>query len=256
MPAEFPSAVTGPLNTMRTAARTATSFASNVVSLLTALVGANNPFGSAATREAGTAAGNVPVLNAAGRIEPSLLPSATDSVRGAVVLARNLRDERAGVVATAAQVSAAAATTQGLDATNFTLTQLSSGVVFTAPAVGLIVVGAAGGGGHRPDGSRASFLRDGGAGGNAAASYLYYGPQVASDSATTRIEVRGGYGGAVRGLMREGNTGVNFLSPPAATGRPDLAMVMRGKGGLGGDGGAYNGGTDSLEVGGLAGDDG
>jgi len=245
MPAEFPSAVTGPLNTMRTAARTATSFASNVVSLLTALVGANNPFGSAATREAGTEAGEVPVLNAAGRIEPSLLPSATDSVRGAVMLARNLQDGRAGVVATAAQVSAhATAATTGLDASNFTMTALANDVVFTAPAVGMLVIAGAGGGGHRPPGfitnsagtaPREAFLAPASLGVSGGATTLRYGDNAASASAPS-IVVPGGHGG---GRPKPSVAVFQLLTVTPDDDAPQFALLLDGKGAPGGGPGAF-----------------
>jgi len=255
--ADFPPSVTTPLGRLNALANDAVTFASDVVATLRALVGDNNPFGTAALADTGTAEGNVPLLNADGEIDAALLPEATADARGAVLLARNLTDARAGVVATAAQVSALAATAgTGLNADNFTVTELASGAIFTTPAIGLIVVGAAGGGGHRPPRLPTDYLTDG-AGGNAANSYLYYG-DGALTATTTRVEVRGGTGGAARGNERPGNRGLNLVAVTAGTGAPDFAMILRGKGGLGGTGGTFVGdpshGTRSLE--GLSGDDG
>lgn len=235
MPADFPSEVTTPLGRLRTITSGATSFASDVVALLTAAFGTGNPFGTAATRNTGTNAGQVPLLASGGRIEPSLVPEATETARGGVIVARDIADARAGVVVTAAQVAAfAAAAGTGLNAANLAVTQLQDGVDFTAPAVGLIVVGAAGGGGHRPPADTNNYLNDG-LGANAADSFLWYADRQTQSS---RLQVRGGLGGAQRGSQASPQ-GIAFPAVPAGDNRPDFAITLLGKGGPGGVAGAY-----------------
>ena len=258
MPADFSDTpIPAPLGRLRTITRGATTFASDVMAVLTAAFGPSNPFGTAATRNTGTVAGDVPLLNSDARIEPSLIPEATTTARGGVMLANAVTDARDGVVPTAAQITAyAAGVATGLSAENFTITELTSGTVFTPPGIGLIVIGAAGGGGHRPPASRRNYLNDG-QGNNAAHSYLYYGSNPSTDSANTRIEVRGGFGGARAGnTARPGNSGVTILSPPQGTGRPAFSMVLAMKGAQGGVAGEYSEGTAQTQYAGVPGGDG
>jgi len=253
MPADFDTNITAPLGRLRALTAGATSFASDIVSLLTAAFGTSNPFGTAATRDTGTAEGNVPLLGAGGRIEPSLLPTATTIRSGGVLLARDINDARAEAVATAAQVASfAAGVATGLNAANFTATQLQDGVDFTAPTVGLIVIGGAGGGGHRPPASRLTYTTDG-QGANAADSYLWFGNRRTTSE---RLRVRGGYGGARRASTQITAQGLSFATVPAGDNRPDFAVVMAQKGAPGGVGGSYGEGTAQTEYVGLPGGDG
>jgi len=240
MPADFDTNITAPLGRLRALTAGATSFASDIVSLLTAAFGTSNPFGTAATRDTGTAEGNVPLLGAGGRIEPSLLPTATATDRGAVLLARDINDRRTDVIATAAQLAAHAATVKsGLEASNFTITQLTSGVAFTAPAVGLIFVAASGGGGSVPTRSGlAPLLVDGGDGEDAR---LRYG--------SAQVVVAGGQGGfrpsSISQIQRAGFSVVTLTQSPPNT--PDFAVLLGGKGAAGGKTGLYD--TDTSTIG-------
>ena len=245
--ADFPNAVTAPLERLRAMRQSATDFASEVTSLLTELVGDNNPFGTAALREVGNAAGEVPVLDTTGKIPPAVLPEATADARGTVVLARGIQDARPGVVPTAAQIAALTAVAgTGLNAANFTITQLQHDVAFTAPAIGLVMVASAGGGGHRPPAARADYLTDG-RGTPARDSFMFYGPQVSNNSSRDFIRVRGGLGGGEGDQNRRG--GVEFPVINAVAGAPDFAMLLIGKGAPGGDPGAFD--PDTRVVGGA-----
>lgn len=256
MPADFQTPITSPLTRLRALTSGATTFASDVVALLTAAFGANNPFGTAATRNTGTAEGDVPLVGSDGRIDAALVPEATETARGGVILARAVTDTRPNVVPTAAQIAAyTAQAATGLDAANLAVTEIADGTSFSPPAIGLIVIGAAGGGGHRPPASRQDYLTDG-AGTSAANSYLYYGPDVANNAANTRVEVRGGLGGTVSGAARPGNRGIYIATPPQAVGRPAFSFILQSKGAQGGVAGFYGEGTAQTEYAGVPGQDG
>lgn len=65
-------------------------WAQNVATALDAAFdSATNPFGTAAVLNTGTAAGNIPKLNASGKIPPGVLPDASQSAKGAAEIATN-----------------------------------------------------------------------------------------------------------------------------------------------------------------------
>lgn len=258
--AEFDSNITEPLNRLRAIQQGATSFASDVAALLVALVGDDNPFGTAATYNTGTSQGEVPLLGAGGRIEPSLLPAATDTDRGAVILARNLQDDRAGVVATAAQIAALTATAgDGLNAANFTITEITStaGLTqsFTAPGTGLLLLASGGGSGHNPPnvGAYLGNQQPGqttGIGSNGTDSSLRYD--------TTTLTINGGLAGGARVSGGVTNRGVRVETIQRSPNAPDFGITLFGKGGVGGDPGIFNPDTSvpNNEVSGVPGSNG
>ena len=233
----LPSEVTAPLARLRALSGTATTFASDMVSLLGALLDpARGPLGTAALRDTGTDEGNVPLLDSTGKIPSALVPEATAEARGAVTLARTLEDTRAGVVPTAAQISMlTAAASTGLSAANFTITPMADGVDFTTPAQGLIIVSGAGGGGHTPPAS-GEYL-SGGHGTGTISSFLFFGP-VRTQSSPNNIRVRGGLGG---GSAPNVETPIRIpVYDATVDGAPDFAVTIKDKGSPGGDPGAFD----------------
>lgn len=70
--------------------QSATGWADRIVTLITAAFKSDrNPFGSAATVDTGTTAGDVPVLGTGGRLDSDRLPAASMAVAGAVKLANS-----------------------------------------------------------------------------------------------------------------------------------------------------------------------
>ena len=86
------------LSEVANATGSAPGWASKVITLAQAAFGAGNPFGTAATKNTGTAAGEVPVLTGEAEVDVSLLPAA--STTGAGVVRR----------ATAAEITAGTST--------------------------------------------------------------------------------------------------------------------------------------------------
>jgi len=241
MPADFPTEVTTPLGRLNALTQTATTFASDVVAVLTAALGTSNPFGTAATRNVGAAAGDVPILNNNARIEPSLVPTATADAAGAVILARSIADARPGVVPTAAQLAALTATSgTGLNAANFTLTSVASNTDFTTPGIGVLLLASSGGGGHAP-GAGADFIGTG-RGSTGGTSYLRY--RATRTNNTGAIVVSGGDGGGTSASSF--NQGFRIETVDATqTNAPDFAITLLGKGAQGGDPGGFDPNTST-----------
>lgn len=179
MPANFPTQFQNTLAAFTGVQRGATTFASRLIDLMNAAFGPSNPFGTAATRDTGTAEGNIPLLDSAGALDSAVLPAASADAPGAVTLARDLSDDRAGVVALPSQVSAAVAgLTQGFRADALAITQLSLNVVFTTPGSGFLI-GSSGGQGGRSTSVFGGRVTHGG-GGGAEALTIQYGAASAS----------------------------------------------------------------------------
>jgi len=148
MPAIFPTSATDDLADVNATTGGATTFYSRVVTLLNTMFGTSNPFGTAATLDAGTAEGNIPVLDVNGLLPSARLPGATAQTPGAVTLAASLASTGALDVVTPAQVrGAVSGITQGLTANAFNITQLALNTTFTTPAAGFLIGSSGGAGG-------------------------------------------------------------------------------------------------------------
>lgn len=76
MPMPIPAAVTTRLTALKNVGDSATGFVTKLLASLDDTLGASNMFGSAAAKNAGSAAGNVPLLDGNGKIPTGLLPNA------------------------------------------------------------------------------------------------------------------------------------------------------------------------------------
>ena len=74
MPAAFPQATTDALAALIAKTDSSTGYVTDLEALLTRLAGAMNDFGTAATADTGAGEGNVPVLDADGRLGAGQLP--------------------------------------------------------------------------------------------------------------------------------------------------------------------------------------
>lgn len=250
MAANFDTPITAPLGRLRSIQRGALTFASDIMELLTAAFGPSNPFGTASTLDAGTAAGEVPILNSDARIEPSLIPAATETQRGTVMLATSANDRRPGVVPTRTQITGLTQTALfgvGLNADNFTISQLTSNVDFQAPGTGLLLLASGGGGGHAPN-AGSDYLGTG-VGSPGTPSRLRY--DATRTSNTGAIVVSGGEGG---GQAAAASSDGLIIPPFDSTqpGAPDFVVAIPGKGGQGGDPGGFDPNT-SVTGGGVVG---
>ena len=156
MPAQFPNQFRTALTTFMSTTGGATTFASRLVTLLGMAFGPSNPFGTAATRDAGTAEGNVPELRPDGTLDPGVLPDASTTSPGIITIADSLADTTPGAVATPGQVAAAVAgLTGGLQASSFALSELALNTAFTTPGAGFLIGSSGGqGGDHSPAAAR------------------------------------------------------------------------------------------------------
>lgn len=199
MPAQFPANVRDAVTTFTGTTGGATTFASRLITLINAVFGPSNPFGTAATRDAGTAADNVPVLNADGELSADVLPAATDTVPGIIQVAGSLSD--ATGAATPSQVrGAVAGLTQGFRADRTALTELALNTAFTTPGSGYLIASSGGGGGYglvyQRGGNPPIFTSRGN---NGEALTIQYGAASATgfNNASPTLSVAGGIAAAV-----------------------------------------------------------
>ena len=75
MPMPIPAAVTTRLNAVKNVGDSAVGFVTNLLASLEDLLGEANVFGSAAEKDAGAAAGNLPVLDAQGKLAVGVMPN-------------------------------------------------------------------------------------------------------------------------------------------------------------------------------------
>jgi len=147
MPATFPTRVTNALTALSGVTGGAVTFADRVVAVINEVFGASNPFGTAATRDTGTAEGNVPVLGADGNIANTVLPLAATDRAGLVRVAPSLDGAATGDVATAAQITAEAARLTalfgGVLTSNFQIFDMASPSPFVTTRGGLIIASGA-----------------------------------------------------------------------------------------------------------------
>jgi len=149
MPANFPTQFQNTLAAFTGVQRGATTFASRLIDLMNAAFGPSNPFGTAATRDVGVAADNLPALDSAGVLPTGVLPAATTDTPGAVTLASSLDDTSATAVVLPSQVNAAlAGLTQGFRADRTNIILLTLNTTFTTPGAGFLIGSSGGGGGE------------------------------------------------------------------------------------------------------------
>ncbi len=210
----------------------ATTFAARLITLLDAVLGTNNPFGTAAFRMAGTALNNLPQLGNDGRLSQTTMPQASSGVLGAVRVAPTLSSQIDGAVAIASQAKAAIdAIETGLQASSFTLEDMTTDPSFVTANAGFIIASGGGGGGG-------SLGGDGSGGGSVS---IRYGDIA---NATPAMVAPGGFGGrgpTLQGIQWDTNTaGFEILAlTPSAASAPSFAFLLRAAGSRGGRG-AYN----------------
>lgn len=245
--ASFGSNITTPLDRLRTIQQGATTFARDIVLVLTAAFGEGNTFGTASQRDTGTGSNNVPLLNNEGELDPNIIPAATTSTRGAVRLAGSIEDTGDDVVPPLELLRLATpAVGSLLDANNFDVEEITTGIQYTTPAIGLLFVASSGGGGSTPGVAN---------GGTATSSTISLGT-VYPTSASNTITAAGGGGG---GDTRVESSGFDLLPVNSnLNNHPDFAMILYGKGAPGGDPGSFDPDTNmsSNEIAGLPGDNG
>jgi len=158
MPAIWPAERNAEVANVNATTGGATTFYSRVVSLVNGFFGDNNPFGTAATRDAGTGEGDLPVLNVVGELETGRIPSATTTEPGAVMLGAGIYDQEAGRVATPPMLRGAlSGITQGLVSDNMEIERtLVFRVPYTTPAAGILVMSGGGQGGLATAGTSGS----------------------------------------------------------------------------------------------------
>ena len=143
MPADFPQASRTTLTQLNAVTGGAVTFAARVVAVMNSFLGSSNPFGTAATRDTGTGDGDVPVLDASGRIADAALPAASATRGGVVRIAPTLDTAVGEQVATAAQITAESARLErelgGLETTNFQLLDMTAATPFTTSIGGFII---------------------------------------------------------------------------------------------------------------------
>ena len=144
MPANFPSRVTNALTALNAVTGSAVTFADRVLGVINEVFGANNPFGTASTRDTGTAEGNVPVLDAQGKLVDAVLPEGDTTGPGIVQLAGDITDT-GDVVPTAAQISQAVTARFGtgrdnINADSFALFDMSAADPYISPGPGVILL--------------------------------------------------------------------------------------------------------------------
>ena len=87
MPAIFPKKVKDQLSTVKGILSSSTTWAAAMTVLVDLIVGVANYFGTAATKDTGTANGTIPVLGTGGTVPAGQLPIATTTAKGIIQLA-------------------------------------------------------------------------------------------------------------------------------------------------------------------------
>ena len=125
MPMNVPAAVTTRFTALKNVGDSATGLVTKLLASLDDVLGANNQFGTAAAKDVGTGAGNVPELDASGDLDPQVVPAsiarlAGPTFTGDVQAPTPAADANDLKVATTAWVTAFAAAYAPLESPTFT----------------------------------------------------------------------------------------------------------------------------------------